>query len=273
MKTRRRSFLVPILAWVVLLYLAVPILVVFPVSLTDSHVLELPKHSLSLAHWRSLFTDPVWLTGFEQSIFIAAGSALIATLAGTLCAIGLWRLGARWSEALRTFMLIPIIVPAIIYAIALYRYYTELRLLGTFTGVIVSHAVLALPYVIIAISASLANFDRRLEQAARNLGATTSQVIGRVIVPNIFPGIMSGAILAFVLSWDELVVVLFIASRTIYTLPRLIWDGINESLDPKIAVVAAAMIGITVLLFGMQQVVRGYGKQIRRAAQDALGSK
>ena len=250
------------------MYLALPILVVFPVSLTDSRVLELPQHSLSLVHWISLFSDPAWLNGFEQSFFIATGAAAIATIVGTLSAIGCWRLSSRLSEAVRTLMLIPIIVPAIIYAIALYRYYSELRMLGTFSGVIVAHSVLALPYVMIAVSASLANFDRRLEQAARSLGASTSQLIGRVIVPNILPGILSGAVLAFVLSWDELVVVLFIASRTVYTLPRLIWDGINESLDPKIAVVAAAMIGVTVLLFLAQQTIQRYNARSQYAGQD-----
>lgn len=253
MTARRHSVFVPAMAWIVLLYLALPILVVFPVSVTDAHVLALPKHSLSLAHWESLFSDARWLDGFEQSFFIGICSAAIATVTGTLCAIGFWRLSTRWSEALKAALLIPIIVPAIIYAIALYRYYAALRMLGTFTGVILAHSVLALPYVTITVSASLANFDRRLLDAARNLGANTSQIVARVIVPNIWPGILSGAVLAFVLSWDELVVVLFIASRTIYTLPRLIWDGIYESLDPKIAVVAAAMIIVTILLFVVQQ--------------------
>jgi putative spermidine/putrescine transport system permease protein len=261
MTTGRQSIVVPVFAWIVLLYLALPILVVFPVSLTDAHVLALPKHSLSLAHWVSLFSDPKWLEGFKQSFFIGVSSAAIAAIAGTLCAIGCWRLSTRWSEAIKTALLVPIIVPAIVYAIALYRYYAELRMLGTFTGVILAHAVLALPYVMIAVSASLANFDRRLVDAARNLGANTFQVILRVIVPNIWPGILSGAVLAFVLSWDELVVVLFIASRTIYTLPRLIWDGINESLDPKIAVVAAGMIGVTILLFLAQQGFQRSGMQ------------
>jgi putative spermidine/putrescine transport system permease protein len=267
MTSSRRSYVVAAFAWIVLFYLALPILIVFPVSLTDSRVLELPKHSLSLMHWTSLFSDPVWLNGFGQSVFIGASSAAIATVVGTLSAIGCWRLSTRLGEAMRTLMLIPIIVPAIIYAIALYRYYSELRMLGTFSGVILAHSVLALPYVMIAVSASLANFDRRLEQAARSLGASMAQVIGRVIVPNILPGILSGAVLAFVLSWDELVVVLFIASRTIYTLPRLIWDGINESLDPKIAVVATAMIGVTVLLFLVQQAVQRYGTRPREVEQ------
>lgn len=247
------------LAWLVLLYLALPMLIVFPVSLTDARVLALPQETISFEHWIALFTDPAWLSGFEQSLVIAACATALAAAAGTLCAIGCWRLASKAGETVRALMLLPIIVPAIIYAISLYRYYTGLRLLGTYAGVILAHAVLALPYVMIAVSASLANFDRRLEQAARNLGAGMGQVIWRVIIPNILPGIVSGAVFAFVSSWDELVVVLFIASRTIYTLPRLIWDGINESLDPKIAVIAAAMICVSVVLLLAQQALQRRG--------------
>ena len=270
MITGKRSYLVTVLAWTVLLYLALPILIVFPVSFTDSHVLELPKHSLSVAHWVSLFSDPTWLRGFGQSAFIALSSAILASTIGTLCAIGCWRLGARSAQIVRTVTLLPMILPAIVYAIALYRYYSELRMLGTFSGVIIAHSVLALPYVMIAVSASLANFDRHLEQAARSLGANTRQVIWRVILPNILPGVLSGIVLAFVLSWDELIVVLFVASRTVYTLPRLIWDGINESLDPKIAVVAAVMIIVTVLLFAAQRLAtRSSGSSARPVAEPA----
>ncbi|MFI4988661.1 MAG: ABC transporter permease, partial [Alphaproteobacteria bacterium] len=163
---------------------------------------------------------------------------------------------SRAAEWARLLMLMPNIVPSLVYAVGLYRYYAELHLLGSYLGVILAHAVMGLPYVIIAVSASLANFDRRVEQAAKSLGASGWQTIRLVIVPNILPGLLSGAIFAFVHSWDELVVVLFIASRAIHTIPRLMWDGINENLDPKIAVVAAAMILFTVTLLLAAQPLR-----------------
>jgi putative spermidine/putrescine transport system permease protein len=148
----------------------------------------------------------------------------------------------------RVLMLTPMIVPTIIYALGLYRLYAELGLLDTFTGVIAAHATLGLPYVVITVGAALANFDRRLEQAARSLGASSGQTLRWVIVPNILPGILSGAVFAFVTSWDELVVVLFVAGRHVHTLPRAIWTGVSESLDPTIAAVATLLIAVTILL-------------------------
>lgn len=244
----RRFGIVPALAWMVLSFLVLPLIVVFPVSITDTRFLSLPQEGISFRHWVNLFTNEAWLRSIWQSLVIATVSTIIAVTAGSLCAVGCWRLASRMSEAVRTLMLVPLIVPTIIYALGLYKFYVDLRLLGTYTGVIVAHAVTGLPYVMITVSASLANFDPRLEQAARNLGASLGQTIRMVIIPNIMPGILSGAIFAFVHSWDELIVVLFIASRQIFTLPRMMWNGINENLDPTIAVVAAALIAFTLAL-------------------------
>jgi putative spermidine/putrescine transport system permease protein len=139
-------------------------------------------------------------------------------------------------------MLVPLIVPSIVYALGYYRMWIDLRLLDTFTGVILVHVVTGLPYVVITVSTSLANFDPRLEQAARNLGASMGQTLRMVIVPCIMPGILSGAIFAFVHSWDEIVVLLFITSRRLYLLPRAMWAGINENVDPTIAAVATVLM-------------------------------
>ncbi len=158
------------------------------------------------------------------------------------------RFGSRLSEAVRALMLIPMIVPTIVYALGLYRFWIRLGLLDTYLGVIIAHAVTGIPYVVILVSTALAGFDPRLEQAARNLGASPVQTLRRVIVPSIVPGIVSAAIFAFIHSWDELVIVLFIASRAVFTLPRRIWDGINERLDPTMAAVATVLVLVTVAL-------------------------
>jgi putative spermidine/putrescine transport system permease protein len=155
---------------------------------------------------------------------------------------------SHWAQVVRGLMLAPLIVPTIVYALALYRFYVDLRLLDTYTGTIIAHAVTGLPYVVITVTAAISNFDPRLEQAARNLGASTGQTLRMVVIPNLAPGIISGAIFAFVHSWDELIIVLFVASRRVVTLPRMIWSGINESLDPVIAVVAAILICFTLML-------------------------
>jgi putative spermidine/putrescine transport system permease protein len=243
----RRSGTVEAGAWLVLTYLIAPSLVVFPLSLTDRPYLALPQDGLSLAPWRQLLS-PQWLGAAGESLVIAMTAMALAVLLGTLCAIGCSQLASRAGEAVRAAMLLPLVVPTIVYALGLYRLFIDLHLLGMFAGIVIAHAVTALPYVVITVSAALANFDRRLEQAARGLGASPLQTLRMVVLPEIMPGMVTGAIFAFVHSWDELVMVLFIAGRRITTLPRLMWDRVHESLDPATAAVAAALTLFTVLL-------------------------
>jgi len=236
------------LATATVLYLVLPITIVIPVSFTDQRFLSLPEHGLSLQHYANLLASEAWRGAIWQSLLIALAATAIAVVAGTLCAIGCWRLGRGSTNAIRALMLLPLIIPSIVYAIGLYRYFGWLDLLDRFLGVTLAHGVTGIPYVVITVSAALATFDPRLEQAARGMGATLSQTLRWVILPRIMPGIVSGAIFAFIHSWDELVMVLFIASRNIFTLPRKIWDGINENLDPSMAAVAVLLMVFTVLL-------------------------
>jgi putative spermidine/putrescine transport system permease protein len=232
-------------AWAVICFLLLPITIVFPVSVTDRRYLSLPQEQLSLAHYVNLFASAEWLTSIGQSFVIAVVSTLIAVAAGTLCAIGCWRLGNRTADFVRALMLLPIVVPTIVYALGLYRFWIDLKLLDTYTGIILAHGVTGIPYVVVIVSTALAGFDLRLEQASRSLGAGMAETLRRVILPVIRPAVISGAIFAFIHSWDELVIVLFIASRAVFTLPRRIWDGINDHLDPTMAAVASVLIVLT----------------------------
>jgi putative spermidine/putrescine transport system permease protein len=242
--------------WAVICFLVLPITIVFPVSLTDKRYLSLPEDGVSLKHYANLFGSAEWLGSIGQSLYIGVVATAISVAAGTLCAIGCWRLSSRAGEFVRALMLMPIVVPTIVYALGIYRFWVDLRLLDTYTGVIVVHAVTGIPYVVVTVSTALAGFDPRLEQAARNLGAGPFQTLRRVTLPGIMPGVVSGAIFAFIHSWDELVIVLFIASRAIFTLPRRIWDGINEHLDPTMAAVATIMIALTAVLLVVDLKVR-----------------
>jgi putative spermidine/putrescine transport system permease protein len=244
------------MAWAVICFLVLPITIVFAVSLTDRPYLSLPHDELSLQHYRNLLTSPAWLASILHSLVIAIISTAIAGIAGTLCAIGCWRIDSRVSDAVRGLMLVPIVVPTIVYALGIYQFWVDLKLIDSYVGVIIAHAVTGLPYVVITVSTALAGFDPRLEQAALGLGASMSQTLRLVIVPNILPGIISGAIFAFIHSFDELIIVLFVAGRKVFTLPQRIWDGINESLDPTIAAVAAALIVITVALLIVEIALR-----------------
>ena len=245
-----------LLAWSTALYLVLPILIILPISLTDQRFLSLPQEGLSLRHYATVFGSAEWLHAIWQSFTIAVAATLLSVIAGTLCAIGCWRISTRTTELIRALMLLPLIIPSIVYAIGLYRYFGPLDLLDRFLGVVIAHGVTGIPYVVITVSTALAAFDPRLEQAARSMGASLSQTLRWVILPRIAPGIFSGAIFAFIHSWDELVMVLFIASRDVFTLPRRIWDGINENVDPAIAAVAMILIIFTLLLLLADQFLR-----------------
>lgn len=247
-RTTQAGPLANVLAWSVLLFLLLPVTVIVPLSLTDQRFLSLPQHGISFQHYATFFASPRWLGSTGQSLAIALASTAVAVSAGTLCAIGCWRISSRLSELVRALMLLPIIVPSIVYALGIFRLWITLGLLDTYLGVVIVHAVTGLPYVVITVSAALAGFDARLEQAARGMGASLAQTLAWVIIPRIMPGVVSGAIFAFVHSWDEAVLILFIASRALFTLPRRMWDGINENLDPVMAVAACVMIALSLLL-------------------------
>jgi len=249
MDQRRGIFFAMMLvaAWTMLLFLFLPNFVAVPVSLTPERYLSMPGGEISLRHYIKLFTDAAWLSSIADSFIIGLGAMALAVVLGTLCAVGIWRLASRWSEAMLGLALMPLIVPPIVSALAFYRLYIDLGWLDTYHGMIVAHTILAVPYVVITVSASLANFDPKLEQAARNLGASMGQTLRFVIVPQIMPGILSGAVFAFATSWDELVVTLFITSRAVFTLPRRMWDGIREHVDPTIAAAATALLLLTLI--------------------------
>jgi putative spermidine/putrescine transport system permease protein len=245
--------------WLVAAFLLLPLLVVFPVSLTDQSFLALPKETVSLEHFRRLFKSADWLSSAGQSFTIAAVSACLAVIFGTLAALGCWRSRSKVVPLIQVVMVLPLIVPPLVYALGYYRLLLKVGMLDTFSGVVLAHAVTSIPYVFITVTASLAGFDRRLELAAKSMGATTSQALRRVVLPNILPGLLSGAILSFVHSWDEIVIVLFIASRNVYTLPRRIWDGVRYDLDPMMAAAAAVLIGLSIVLLVVNLLTRSNG--------------
>lgn len=243
-------------AWSVLFFLVAPMFIVFPVSVTDQRFLSLPKDGISFQHYVNIITNEFWYASILQSIFVATISTVIAVVLGTLCSVGCWRIASRTSEFVRALMLLPLIVPSVVIALGFFRMWIWLDLLDSFQGVILTHIVTSLPYVVITVSASLANFDVKLEQAARNLGASMGQTIRLVIIPCIMPGVLAGAVFSFVHSWDEIVVLLFITSRYVYLLPRAIWDGIHDNVDPTIAAIATILILLTFVALLVERLVR-----------------
>jgi putative spermidine/putrescine transport system permease protein len=244
-------------AWLILLFLVLPMFIVVPVSLTPKRYLSLPQGEISFAHYLHLFTSEQWLSSAEQSLFIALTTMALAVTFGTAFAIGCWRLSSRSTELARAVMLTPLIAPPIVHALGFYLAWVKLGLIDTFFGVILAHFLISVPFVVITVSTSLANLDLKLELAARNLGATPRQTIWFVIIPLIKPGILAGAVFAFIMSWDEVIVVLFITSRKVYTLPRTMWDGLRENVDPTIAALATTLIIVTFAGLLVDFLVRG----------------
>ncbi|MFN0193240.1 MAG: ABC transporter permease [Aestuariivirga sp.] len=249
-----------IAAWIILLILVIPSLVAFPVSLTSKRYLSLPWEGVSLQHFEKLFTSEEWVASFLQSTVIATVSAALATTLGTMAAIGLWRLSSRFGETIRAFLLLPLMVPPIISAMAFYRWWVPLGLIDSYLGLILAHSILALPMVLITVSASLANFDPKLEQASRSLGASVPETVRHVILPVIRPGIVAGALFAFILSWDEIVVALFISKFDVFTIPRRMWNGMRENTDPTVAAAAVILICITLLALSAYALFSRRGK-------------
>ena len=240
-------------AWIAVLFLILPIAVVVPVSFTPQRYLSLPGVELSLRHYKVLMADPQWLRSIMDSLIVGLSATALAVLLGTMCAIGCWRISSRLSEIIRLIMLAPMIVPSIVHALGFYQAWVQFGLIDTYAGLIAAHTMKGMPYVVISVSAALANVDLKLEQAARSLGASLAQTLRRVIIPVAMPGILAGAVFAFATSWDELVVNLFITSRNVYTLPRKIWDGIHDNINPSVAAVATLLILITLVAMLLRQ--------------------
>ncbi len=234
-------------AWMVLAFLLLPILVVIPVSLTDTSYIGLPKEELSLQHYVAYFQDSRWLAATWTSVWVGLVVAVCATVLGTAFAIGCWFLSNRASTVARWILITPILVPPVVQSLGFYRFWVTLGLIDTHGGVILAHTLLALPYVSISVFAALANLDPRIPQAARSLGASVWQTVRAVVLPAAMPGMVTGGIFAFIVSFDEIVGVLFITVRNVSTLPKKIWEGIQESIDPTIASVATMLVMLTLV--------------------------
>jgi putative spermidine/putrescine transport system permease protein len=241
-------------AALVALFLLMPLLAVVPVSFTPARYLSMPNGSYSLVHYQQLFTNPDWGSSILLSIRIGVVSSLIATTLATLFALGIWMFRPRVSAVLVGFVLLPMIVPPVVSAMTLYFLLTELSqvssLVGydTWLGVALAHVVMIVPFGVVLILVSLSQIDRRIDLAARGMGASVWQRATRIILPNIKFGLLTAALLSFVLSWEEIGVTLFITSVNAITLPRLMWSGVRDNIDPAIASISVVLITLTTLI-------------------------
>ena len=237
-----------VLTGAVLLFLVAPILTIVPLSFSSGSFFYYPLPGLSLRWYEDFFTSSFWLSSLQNSLIIGISATVLATVLGTMAAIGIWR--ARFpAQALVLAMLIsPMVVPVVIIAVGVYFAFAPVGLTDGYLGLILAHATLGVPFVVITVLATLSAFDRTLLRAAESLGASQLTTFRRVMLPLILPGVASGAVFAFAASFDEVVVVLLMAGPAQRTLPRQMFAGINDNISLTIAAAATMLIAISLAL-------------------------
>jgi len=251
----------------VMAYLVIPVLVIVPLSFTAGDLLVYPLPGWSLQWYRDFAGNPMWTQATRNSVVLAVATTALATALGTAAALGVHGLRSRWRPVIFAVMALPLVVPLVMVAVALYYYFAWLGLVGTFAGLVAAHTVLALPFVVITVSATLQGFDPSWSRAAASLGAAPLQAFRRVTLPLILPGVISGALFAFVTSFDELLVVLFVAGPEQRTLPRQIFSGVSESISPTVTAAAVVLIAVSLALMATVELLRRRSDRLRRSGR------
>ena len=241
----------------VLLYLLLPILVVMPLSFSDSSFLVYPIPAWSLKWYRHLFESAEWARAAKNSFIVAPAATLIATVLGTMAAVGLSRTQFAFKGVLMSALILPMVVPIVVVGVSTYLFFAPLGLADSYAGLILVHAALGAPFVVTTVLATLQGFNHNLVRASLSLGASPLTTFFRVTLPVIAPGVISGALFAFATSFDEVVVTLFLAGPQQVTLPRQMFTGIRENITPTIAAVATLLILFTTGLLLALEWLRG----------------
>lgn len=240
----------------VVLFMVLPILAILPLSFNGSQFLAYPMRGLSTQWYGELFTLPKWGHAIWNSLVIGISAAMLAMVLGTLAAISLWWGDYRGKAVLTAFLLSPMVVPVVVFGVGLTLFLGPLGLIRSYSAIIMAHAALGSPFVVITVGAALASYDRNLTRAALSLGASPLYAFRRVMLPLILPGVLSGAVFAFATSFDEVVVVMLVGGPEHRTLPREMFSAIRENLSPTIAAAATVMTIVAIALVVCVQVLR-----------------
>lgn len=227
------------------IYLVAPLIIVLIISFSSAPFLTFPPPGFSLQWYHNLFNNPAWSGSLITSVKILVPAALIATITGTAAAYGLVRSSFPGKTAVAALLMAPLVVPVIVTAVGIFGFFRTLGLFGTLSGLIVAHAVLTVPYVVATVSGTLIMVDRRLEQAALTLGASPWKTFRRVTLPLILPAVLSGLVFAMVVSFDELVVSLFISTPAVRPVTVEMWSNVRGAVDPTIAAVATVLFTVS----------------------------
>ena len=278
---RAWHYLFLLLCGCVFFFLVAPVLVVVPLSFNaDTYftfseaMLRLDPEAFSLQWYRGLLQDPnrpdsetsAWLIAAKNSLIIAVSATALATVLGTLAAVGLTRRHMPLRGPIMALLISPMIVPIIIIGAGMFLFYSDIGLSFTMPGLVLAHAALGTPFVVITVTATLAGFDENLIRASFSLGARPLRTFRSVILPLCWPGVVSGALFAFITSFDEVVVVIFLAGPEQPTIPRLIWGGIRQEITLSILAVATILIAISTLLMLTVELLRRRSERLRGVA-------
>jgi len=243
-----------------LLFLVLPILVIVPLSFSDSSFLSYPMPGVSLRWYQNLFESDEWMRAAQNSFIIAPAATLIATVLGTLAAVGLNKAEFRGKGLVMAVLISPMVVPVVVVGVGVYFFFARIGLSETYTGLILAHAALGAPFVVTTVSATLQGFNHNLVRASLSLGASPLHTFFRITLPVIAPGLISGALFAFATSFDEVVITLFVAGPGQSTLPRQMFSGIRENISPTIAALATILIVFSTCLLLALEWLRGRNK-------------
>lgn len=240
---------VVLFAFAVLAFLIGPLFVVFPLSVSKDPFFTFPIREYSWRWYADFFQNARWMHSLVNSLVAAAASTLIATFLGTLAALGISRPGFPARKAVMALMISPMIMPVVIVAVGAYMFFGSLGLTNTRTGLVLAHAALAIPFVVVTVLSALSTYDSNLSRAGASLGAGPVSVFFVVTLPLILPGIVSGALLAFAVSFDEVIVALFLTGADQRTLPVQMFSGIRDQINPTIMAAASLLTTVSIALF------------------------
>lgn len=263
-----------VMAGLALVFLIAPLLVIVPLSFnaepfftfTDK-MLAFDPEGYSTRWYRQILDDTVWREALMNSLVIGGLATLLATVLGTLAAMGLARGNLPMKSAIMGLVISPMITPVVIAATGMYFFYSDLGLTQTHLGLIVAHAALGAPFVVITVTASLTGYDWNLTRAGASLGATPAVTFFRVTLPLILPGVISGALFAFATSFDEVVTVLFLGGPEQVTIPRKMWSGIREQISPAILAAATLLIVVAACLLVVVEWLRRRNERMQVTAR------
>lgn len=248
----------------VLLFLMLPILVIIPLSFSDSTFLSYPIPGFSMRWYENLIQSEEWMRAAKNSFIIAPMATLLATVLGTLAAVGLNKADFPGKTLLMAVLISPMVVPVVVVGVGMYLLFAQIGLSGSYTGLILAHAALGAPFVVTTVSATLQGFNHNLVRASLSMGATPLMTFFRITLPVIAPGLISGALFAFATSFDEVVITLFLAGPGQTTLPRQMFTGIRENISPTIAALATILILFSTALLLALEWLRGRNKAAAR---------